>query len=122
MADTSAQSLDQLLGAFETVTGQIDYDVRLKRGDLLSEGSARFLRLPVQYDLRDLAPRVIRLVRFPLTAAHAGHAMPGLRQTRREVGPDVAGSSDDNYGFRTRGRRQAVRSPGPRSGIRRSRN
>src|ERR1700693_1622866 len=76
------------------VARQIDHHLGSQLRDPPAELTPRLFRLAIDHYLRNLTPRLVRLVGLPRPARNANHLMPGLRQHWRKVCSNMPGTTD----------------------------
>ena len=96
MLDLSPESLEDVPGARQRETDEIDHHVRLEGGDLPAEVPVCLFAPAVEGDPLDLPPGSCRAVRLSLAPAHADHLVPPLDQPGDQVCPDMSRCADDD--------------------------
>src|SRR5688500_5798948 len=90
-----------MLRALEIKADKVDDDVRIERGDALSERACRLFANPVDFHVPDIRPRVVRVIRLANAATRRNYFVSGFHQARNEVAADVTSRADydDSDGY-----------------------
>ena len=91
-----AERVNEMARAFGCETDEIDHDVRIERGNALTEGPGALFCDAVDFDPLDIGPGVVSLVRFSFPATGRDYLMSGCDEARNQKGANVTGCADDD--------------------------
>jgi len=85
-----------LPGARQSVAGQVDHCIGAQFRDFAPELATTFFSATIHNYLRNIGPRLVRLVGLFDSPTDADHAVTGFYEHRGKVGADVPAASNDD--------------------------
>jgi hypothetical protein len=96
LTNATGERIRELHGTLERVTRQINHDARAEGGNPSAELSTRFFNGSIDHDVVDSGPALVGKVRLILTPRDAHRLVSATDESRHQIRPDVARTTDDD--------------------------